>query len=410
MTDEDRHDPGNETSNPDQRNPGEVPAPENDTQTGGGTVEAHPGQAIEPVAQATPPPAQPPAPIPAANRAFLYGAISVGIGVLIGIVAAMSLYRSKAAPAPEPSAPAEITVAPELNVAHLPRDLGVADADAAGLKGHLITIWNGKLAFRLNVEPIDPEDLPGFARAVTSSPKPLSIAINFKTSSGLFLCSQEILLKHTPHPTPAPPPLVNGKPAKKGSQEAIDFDTRQQAELARLQAQEQERERGKEIFQNDLDQDGQLKSISVEADTQCPPGTYDTVAFWSLSTSFPSLAEQAQLHASPGDLRETAPGSSLQQPEGNSNAAAHNRAKYTAPPKPGTFSMEGEDTIVEYDANAGIIETAGGKTFFIDKSGGEGYAAGWQDYRAGFQYNCDQNAACALTHAGAGVLHARLKK
>jgi hypothetical protein len=72
--------------------------------------------------------------------------------------------------------------------------------------------------------------------------------------------------------------------------------------------------------------------------------------------------------------------------------------------------MEGEDSIAEYDANAGIIETAAGKTFFVDKSGGEGNASKWQDYRAGFQYKCDQNAACTLTRAGAGALHARLKK
>jgi hypothetical protein len=72
--------------------------------------------------------------------------------------------------------------------------------------------------------------------------------------------------------------------------------------------------------------------------------------------------------------------------------------------------MEGEDSIVGYDANAGIIETAAGKTFFVDKSGGEGIASKWQDYRSGFQYKCDQNAACTLTRAGAGVLHARLKK
>ena len=396
MTDEDRHNSGGEAWDPDRRSPGDVPGNEREKQTGAGTVDAH--QAVDPMMQTTPPPVQPPAPAPAANRNFLYAAMSVVIGILVGVsIGAMNLYPSK--PAPASGTPPEITVAPDLSGPHLPRDMGVADADASGLKGHLIAIWNGKLAFRLNVEPIDPEDLPGFARAVTSSPKPLSIAINLKDSSGRFICSQDILLKYTQHPTAATPPLVNGKPAKKGSPEAIDFDTWQKSELESLRMQEQEREQGKEIFQNDLDQDGHLKSISVEGDTQCPLDVYETFSFWNLTTNFPSLDEQAALL-----------GSSPQQPGANNKSAAHTGAKYTAAPKPGDLSMEGEDTIAEYDANAGIIETAAARTFFVDKSGGEGNAARWRDYRGAFQYKCDQNAACTLTRAGAGVLHARLKK
>jgi len=405
MTEEDRHDPGGEGWDSDLRSPGDVPANEGERQIGAGTPDAH--QAVDLTAQATRSPIQP---SPAAHRNFLYAAISVVIGILVGVaIGAMNLNQSKA-PAPEPSTPAEITVAPELDVPHLPRDMGVADADAAGLKGHLITIWNGKLAIRLNVEPIDSENLPGFERAVTGSPKPLSFTINLSTSSGRFLCSQEILLKYAPRPTAATPPLVNGKPAKKGSPEALDFDTWQKAELESLRMQEQERERGKEIFQNDLDQDGQLRSISVEADTACPPGTYDAVGFWSLSTNFPSLDEQAHLLGVPANLDAPTRGSSPQRSGADNMTAAHKRAKNETAQRPGNFSMEGEDSIAEYDANAGIIETAAGKTFFVDKSGGEGNASKWQDYRAGFQYKCDQNAACTLTRAGAGALHARLKK
>jgi len=396
MADEDRHDSGGEGSGPDQRSPGDVPVNKSEDQTGAGTVDAL--KAGDPTAPAAPPPVQPPAPKPVESRIFLYAAIVGGIGILFGIAfAAINLYQSKVAS--EPSAPPEITVAPELNVPHLPRDMGVADADAAGLKGHLIAVWNGKFAFRLNVEPIDPANLPGFAQAVTDSPKPLSIAINFSTSSGHFLCSQEILLKFPPHPTAVTPPLIHGKPAKKGSPEEIDFETWKKAELESLRVQEQDRERGKEVFQNNLDQDGQLKSISVEGDTSCPPGTYDAAGSWSLTTNFPSLDEQAALL-----------GSSPQQPGTKNKAAARNRARNEAAPNSGKFYMEGEDAIVGYDANAGIIETAAGKTFFVDKSGSDGNAARWQDYRAGFQYKCDQNAACTLTRAGVGVLHARLKK
>ena len=86
------------------------------------------------------------------------------------------------------------------------------------------------------------------------------------------------------------------------------------------------------------------------------------------------------------------------------------KAVAKAPAKLLSFAVEGDDSIEEFDLTHGLIETRGRKTFYFDKSSILVNDAGWQDYPVSIHYRCDQNANCALTHTGIGVLRARIRK
>src|SRR3984885_8035760 len=42
-------------------------------------------------------------------------------------------------------------------------DLGAGIASASGLRGHLVTRWQGKTQYMLKIEPLDPRDNDGFS-------------------------------------------------------------------------------------------------------------------------------------------------------------------------------------------------------------------------------------------------------
>jgi hypothetical protein len=88
--------------------------------------------------------------------------------------------------------------------------------------------------------------------------------------------------------------------------------------------------------------------------------------------------------------------------------AAPKRITYKAAVVPGTFSIAGDDAIVEYDASAGNIGTRAGKVFSIDKAGAEAHAIQGYDLPVTIHYTCDQYATCTLTHSGAVIARARL--
>jgi hypothetical protein len=76
--------------------------------------------------------------------------------------------------------------------------------------------------------------------------------------------------------------------------------------------------------------------------------------------------------------------------------------------EPFSFSMEGDVTVADYDASAGMIETHEGKTFVIDTTVGESNATSWQDYHANVHYRCDQTGNCTIMRTGAVVVNAKL--
>jgi hypothetical protein len=332
-------------------------------------------------------------PQPAASRALLYVAAGVGLGILVGIGAAITWQQNRPAPAPEPAAVQEPTVSSE------PRDMEWVDSSTVGLRGHLTTKWDGGLGYHLTIEPGQPAQQAGFALAVSEPPRPLSIEIQLKNADGVVLCSQQVLLKYDARKAAE---LAAAKPAKTKGKKRSDHS----ADLDRLEAQEQEREHGKDIFQNDIGPDGQIASISSQGVIPCPAQAYQSTAFWIFLPDFPTLDEQADLLKRETETRQADTTRSLAQ-----KPAVRKRAAY----KPATRSMavfiEGDDAIVDYDVQGGMIETRAGKIFLVEKPGGDGNTAKWQDYPAYFHYRCDQTtSACTLMRAGTGVLHARLKK
>jgi hypothetical protein len=74
------------------------------------------------------------------------------------------------------------------------------------------------------------------------------------------------------------------------------------------------------------------------------------------------------------------------------------------------FFIEGDDSIVDFEASNGNIVTRGRKLFSIEKNGTEAALLKGSDFPMRIHYRCDQNGNCSLMSQGAGVLHARLRK
>jgi hypothetical protein len=303
----------------------------------------------------------------AENPTRFYATIGVGVGVLIGVIfAVVSL----------------LTGSPEGR-----NDMGPVISDGTGLKGHLYIKWKKTLQYHLTFETIYPEQQAGFALAVANSPRPLSIVIELQDAQGSVLCNREIVLKYDARSAAATAENLPNKPPA-----AID--------LAQLQAEEQEREQGKDIFQNQIAPDGQVVALNAQGEIPCSAKDYEKTTQWNFSTNFPSLAEQEEwLERRQGKRANAA-----------QRSAAHKKAAAKAAVKLLPFSIEGDDMIVEFDVNSGVIETSGRNTFFFDKSNMVSANPVWQEYPVNIHFRCDRNSDCTLMHAGAGALRAKMKR
>ncbi len=73
-----------------------------------------------------------------------------------------------------------------------------------------------------------------------------------------------------------------------------------------------------------------------------------------------------------------------------------------------TFSTEGDLTVVAYDAAAGTIESADGRTFAVGQTVSLSNATSWNDYRSDVHYRCGGNGSCTLMRPGVIAADARL--
>ncbi|MGO9317412.1 MAG: hypothetical protein ACLPXT_14725 [Terracidiphilus sp.] len=301
----------------------------------------------------------------AENPTRFYATIGVGLGILLGITLAVFL----------------LTGNPEGR-----NDMGPVISDATGLKGHLYIKWEKTLQYRLTFETIYPEQQAGFALAVSNPLYPLSIEIHLQDAQGVVLCSREIVLKYDARSAAATYNLPS-KPA-----EAIDF--------TQLDATEQEREQGMDIFHNQIAPNNKVAAINAQGEIPCSKRAYEKTALWSFSTNFPSLSEQDEWLERQRERRAGA----------TQNSAARKKAAAKSADKLLPYSIEGDDQIVEFDINRGVIETSGRKTFFANKTIMGSADTVWQDYPVNIHFRCDQNSNCTLMHAGAGALHVRLRR
>lgn len=334
-------------------------------------------------------------PEPVANRALVYAAFAVALGILVGIAFAAIALRPHGRSGPY--------------------DLGLAISNTDGLKGHLFLNWDEKLGYRLVVEPSDPGRHAEFSLAVGSPPRPLSFDIQLKDSAGSMLCSKTIVLKYDPRQAATLAASDKGPQALNASAGNVPPDQKAQAiDIARLEGLELQREHGQDIFQNDIGQDGQSESISSQGEIPCSKQAYERTTSWSFTSDFPTLDEQAELLKRQADLRAGASTSSTELSTADKAAkaasAARKKARKRVPEDFLAFAIEGDDELVGYDPSKGLAETSSRKTFIIDKTNGAFNAATWEDVPANIHYKCDLKAACTLSRRGATVLYARLMR
>jgi len=268
-------------------------------------------------------------------------------------------------------------------------DLGAGISNASGLKGHLISRWQGKAQYQLDLGPIDPREGPGFERVVDDPPQPLSINIRILDSSGFALCGKEILLPY--YPAGSGPQAANSLQSASGgslSGKARKEMEDRQANLELMQVQEQDRERGKDVFQNKLGSDGRVESMSAQGDLPCSADQYKHFDYWDFSTNFPTIAEQDELLKHPRSSR-------AQKALEERRAAARRAAKPQS-----AFYIEGDDTVSGYDTSSGALETSENRVFYIGRKSDQSAAATWASSFAHIHYKCDQHATCALQRAG----------
>jgi hypothetical protein len=277
-------------------------------------------------------------------------------------------------------------------------DLGSITSSAVGLKGRLYTKWDKTLQYRLSFEPSVPQQLAGFSAAIQSSPRPLAINIQVTDPQGFVLCSKNILIKYDsrnaePANGDAESESIPSNPQARGSQ----------AELA--DAKESVREQGNDVFQNQAGSDGQIASIGAQGQLPCSASAYENAVSWTFAPDFPSVSEQdALIH----HIDEKAFHAAANSPAVIA-ARKHVAARPKAPPPP-KFYIEGEDSIVDFEAASGVISTRGGKTFTIDKNGAEAASLKGRDFPIAAHYRCDQFGACTLSSAALGTQHTRLKR
>ena len=287
-----------------------------------------------------------------------------------------------------------------------PGDLGPGIVAVAGLRGHLDTVWEGdgktgRLAYKLRIEPMEDRWGAGFSRTISGAPMPLSVNIRLLDSTGFALCGKEIDFRFDPQnaaaPVAAPQSGANGKKLSEAERNAATQAARQSA-ITQMQAAEVARERGKDIFQNQLTSDGQVTAVNVQGALPCSPDQYRRVDYWDFNTNFPTLDQQAALVDPKAGLhaKEFAPPG---HPE-----------KRTLTKWGDGFVIQGDDRVTGYDSVRGLL-WAEQKTFAIDKRFGQATAHAWASDYTLIHYKCDQHANCALTAAGqVAVLHARLSE
>jgi hypothetical protein len=379
--------------------------------------------------------------VPAANLTYAYAGFGAVLGVLFGVATAVTLHQNTQTTAQvktivEPP----IVISDDAGVVRAGftspemKDMGSVSSLRSGLRGHLTTSWSDGLSYHLVVSPTDPAQNDAFAQTVNNPPRPLSINLQLKSATGQVLCNQQVAVKYDPSKT-----------------------TRiATAQLSRLDAIEADREQSGDVFQSDLGKDGKLNSISSEGTIPCSKQDYEATAYWTFTPQFPDVREQAQLlkHGNAGQLdardeaRAIAP---------KSNAVLHlavahpavvaarlasepkliptlktnvesQTVKTIAPAMPSAapksdlavadvqapavfhFEIEGDDEIVDFDANQKSLETSAGKTFYVSENLTPGNVASWLDEQADVHYRCDEKSSCTLSLASAStVLHATMR-
>ena len=328
-----------------------------------------------------------------ANRNNRYATISVGLGILTGVVISAVTWN--------------------INNPSGPYDLGALTSDGVGMKGRLFTRWEGKLGYRVSFEPSYPEQLAGFSFAAGNSPRPASINIQLMDAKGFVLCSKNILLRYSTRKSTEPSASnggsADGNTAAGNEANPHPAQATEATEAATIDDREIARERGNDVFQYQFSPDGQIAALTSAGDFPCSRASYERITSWSFAPDFPTLAEQAEMLK-----RLNAPPASASEETLKTYTSTSPRRKVA--PKPvapaPAFYIEGDDSIAFYDASTGTIETNANRIFLIDRAGAEASALNQKaaDFPIDVHYRCDQTGNCLLRSRGGGLLHVRQRR
>jgi hypothetical protein len=286
-----------------------------------------------------------------------------------------------------------------------PGDMGPGIVAVAGLRGHLDTRWEGdtktgKLVYQLRIEPMEDRWGKGFSKVTSEPPIPIAVNVRLLDAAGFALCGKEIDFRFNPQQhagalMPASLTQVGGN-GKKLS--LVERTASMQNAVAQMQAAEMTREQGKDIFQNQTTDEGQVSAVHAQGMLPCSPDQFKRADYWDFSTNFPTLEQQAFLVDPKAAMR-------AREFEAPDHAGKRTLVKWG-----NGFVIQGDDRITGYDSAHGVL-WAQEKTFAIDKRYGQTTATEWANNYSLIHYRCDQHASCALTAAGqAAVLHARLNE
>lgn len=249
-------------------------------------------------------------------------------------------------------------------------DMGQGIANAAGIRGHLVTRWQqGKVQYMLKMEPLDGRNAAGFSAVASNPPKPISINVRLLDAAGFALCGKEIDLHYDPTRTQHP----NAPLPRNASDAQI---AQQQATLQRLSMQlhESQREAGKDIFQNIQANDGSIEALWSQGELPCSPDQYRKFDYWDITTNFPTLAEQSVLLGHKpvvaGQPQEVAAST-------NEAGSAKGKRKPAVKGPVSTFFVEGDDQISMYEPGRGMLTGDSGHSFFIPVKSDQVVAANW---------------------------------
>ncbi len=233
------------------------------------------------------------------------------------------------------------------------QDLGAGISHTTGLRGSLKTRWVGQAAqYELEIEPIDPLQSAGFSYVVANPPEPLVLHMKLLDATGYAVCEKDVL---------------------------FPFDPSSPGEA--------DRERGQDLLQTAVGDDGKVVSLSVQGILPCTPQQYKQVDYWDFSTNFPAIAEQDELTKRAAELKVR------QEAQKRASLA---RQKAT----PSAFYMEGEAEVVGYDTSRNVLQTQLGRNFLVTGQAQQSKASQWASSGVLFRYKCDQRAYCLLTAGG----------
>ena len=249
-------------------------------------------------------------------------------------------------------------------------DLGTVRFDAAGLGGRLVARWTGSPTYELFLDPLDPDQIPGFEAVAQNPPLQLTLTIRLLDSSGGVACEKMILL-----PAPAPPGAAPDPAQALAPQITPTGDT----------------------AVNVTGNDGKIDEIDLTGGLPCSEKAYRLLAGWDFSTNFPAAQEQQDWIKHKGELAE--------------RLRRHRTRRFAQPILHLPAPIEGDDVIVGDNPSKGTLSTSGGLVFLVKPGAARNRLAESQIFPAPIHYRCDKKGLCILTRTRSGtVLPARLLK